>query len=81
MSPRIRLGTVLHRSGSSGNLILGAEDSVKIGETILDSSGRKVGTVFDLFGPVSGPYVAVKPSIERPERLLGEALFLGKGKR
>lgn len=81
MSPRIRLGTVLHRSGSSGNLILEAEDSVKIGETILDSSGRKVGTVFDLFGPVSGPYVAVKPSIKRPERLLGEALFLGKGRR
>lgn len=54
---------------------------MKIGETILDSTGRKIGTVFDLFGPVSGPYVAVKPSIERPERLLGEALFLGKGKR
>lgn len=81
MSPRIRLGTVLHRSGSSGNLILGAEGNVKIGETILDSTGKKVGTAFDLFGPVSGPYVAVKPSIERPERLLGKALFLGKGKR
>lgn len=54
---------------------------MKIGETILDSTGKKVGTAFDLFGPVSGPYVAVKPSIERPERLLGKALFLGKGKR
>jgi rRNA processing protein Gar1 len=71
----MRVGTVLHLSSSSGNLILKAEGDVKIGETILDSTGSMIGTVFDLFGPVSGPFVAVKPRIQYPEKLQGETLF------
>ena len=77
MKSRKRVGTALHLSSSSGNLILEAETEVRIGEAILDESGRRVGTVFDLFGPVSGPFVAVKPRTKDPESLLGEALFLG----
>ncbi|NIS10993.1 MAG: H/ACA RNA-protein complex protein Gar1, partial [Thermoplasmata archaeon] len=49
-------------------------------EDVLDSAGKKVGTIFDLFGPLSNPFVAVKPRIDNPERLLGEDLFLRKRK-
>ncbi|MFB0558539.1 MAG: Gar1/Naf1 family protein [Candidatus Bathyarchaeia archaeon] len=78
MATRKRLGAVLHISNSSGNLILDADAEVTIGEVVVDAGGKKVGTVFDLFGPVSDPFVAVKPRIDDPERLLGNDLFLRK---
>lgn len=81
MISKRRLGTVLHSSSSSGNLILKAETKVRIGETVLDGRGREVGTIFDLFGPVSNPFVAVKSGVDDPERYIGEPLFLGRLKR
>lgn len=80
MGSKRPLGTTLHQSGSSGNLILKAENKARLGDTVLDREGRKVGTVFDLFGPVSNPYVAVKLGIDDPERYNGEPLFLGKSR-
>jgi len=75
------LGTTLHLSRSSRNLILKAENKVKMGEAVLDSVGKRIGTVFDLFGPISNPFVAVKPGIDDPERYVGEPLFLGRSRR
>jgi rRNA processing protein Gar1 len=34
-----------------------------------------VGTVFDVFGPTSSPYVAVKPHIQSPEQLVKHVLY------
>jgi len=72
------LGTTSHISSSSKNLILKAENEVNIGRAVLDRKGKRVGTVFDLFGPVSNPFVAVKPEIDDPEKCVGEPLFLGR---
>lgn len=76
-----RLGTTLHTSRSSGNLILKAEGDIKIGDTVLDGKGKKVGTVFDLFGPVSSPFAAVRPTIDDPDRYAGRPLFLKRSRR
>ncbi|MGD2142364.1 MAG: Gar1/Naf1 family protein [Candidatus Bathyarchaeota archaeon] len=76
-----RLGSVLHISSSSRNLILKAEPGAKIGEAVLDSRGKKIGTVFDIFGPVVKPYASVKPKIKDPKRLIGEDLYFKKGKK
>ncbi len=81
MGSKRRLGTTLHVSRSSGNLILRAERRARIGDAVLDRGGRRVGTVFDLFGPVSSPFVAVRPGVDGPERYVGEPLFLGRSKR
>jgi RNA-binding protein len=78
MRSRQRLGTVLHVSSSSGNLILKADGSVKIGDVVVDGRGKKIGSVFDLFGPVSAPFVAVRPRVESPEKCVGEPLFVGR---
>ena len=78
MKPETRVGTVLHLSRSSGNLIVKVENEPRIGDTVLDSEGKKMGRVFDLFGPVSSPYLAVQPSVGHPEQYLGKALFLRK---
>jgi len=81
MKSRNRVGTSSHISSSSGNLILRAERQVKIGEAIEDSRGKQIGHVFDVFGPVEAPFIAVKTRMKDPEKLLGEDLFLGKKKR
>jgi len=80
MRPKRRLGAVLHVSSSSGNLILKAESSVKIGDAALDNRGNRVGTVSDLFGPVCSPFAAVKPKVGDPERYVGGLLFSGRPK-
>ena len=81
MKSRDRVGSSSHISSSSGNLILRAERQIKIGEAIADSRGKQIGHVFDVFGPVEAPFIAVKTKMKDPEKLLGEDLFFGKKKR
>ena len=81
MESRIRLGAVLHISRSSGNLILDSSGDARIGAIVQDAKGKKIGIVFDVFGPIASPFIAIKPSIETPERLLGKALYVRNKRR
>jgi rRNA processing protein Gar1 len=76
-----RIGTVMHISRSSGNLILESSRNAKIGETVTDSKGKRVGVVFDVFGPVGSPYASVRTRIKNPEHLIGAELFSGQMKK
>lgn len=66
---------MLHVS-SSKNLILKAEKLPRIKDKVVDENLKSVGTVFDVFGPVSSPYVAVKPSVEEPKRFVNHVLYV-----
>ena len=55
-----KLGKPLHTSKSSGNLIVKLESETKIGEPVMDPKGRRIGEVFDIFGPVDTPYASIK---------------------
>jgi RNA-binding protein len=81
MNFKNRVGTALHISRSSGNLIFKAENNAKIGDPVFNSGGKKVGLIFDIFGPVKTPFISVRPRIKDPEKLVGEPLFLGRSKR
>ena len=81
MNFKNRVGTARHISRSSGNLILKAENNAKIGDPVFNSGGKKVGLIFDIFGPVKTPFISVRPRIKEPEKLVGEPLFLGRSKR
>ena len=70
-----RIGLVLHVS-SSRNIILKAENVPRIGDKVLDENLKPVGMVFDVFGPTSSPYVAVKPNIQDPQHLVNRALYV-----
>jgi len=48
----------------------------KIGEKVVDEKLRTVGTVFDVFGPVSSPYISVKPLLKTPETLVNKPLYV-----
>jgi RNA-binding protein len=70
-----RLGRVLHVSPSR-NVIAKIEKTPRIGETVFDENLRSVGKVFDIFGPVSSPYVAVRPTILKSEELTKKILYI-----
>ncbi|MEM2970228.1 MAG: Gar1/Naf1 family protein [Candidatus Bathyarchaeia archaeon] len=76
----IRLGLVLHVS-SSRNFIVKIENTPKIGETVVDENLKPVGEVFDVFGPVSAAYAAVKPKISKPEILVNKTVYLIPSKK
>jgi rRNA processing protein Gar1 len=76
-----RIGTVMHISKSSGNLILESSRNAKIGEMVTDSKGKRIGVVFDIFGPVDSPYASVRTRVKNPERLVGAELFSGQIKK
>jgi len=69
-----RIGSVLHVT-SINNMILKAESIPRIGDKVVDEKLKDVGTVFDVFGPVSSPYVAVKPSVDEPSLLVDHILY------
>jgi RNA-binding protein len=52
------------------------ENTPKIGETIVDENLTPIGKVFDIFGPVSSPYAAVKPTLREAEKLGGKILYV-----
>jgi RNA-binding protein len=52
------------------------ENIPRIGETIVDENLKTVGKVFDLFGPVSSPYVAIRPAILKTEELTNKTLYI-----
>ena len=75
--PRVkRLGKILHFS-KSRNLILRLEKNSlpRIRSRVFDSKLRHVGFVFDVFGPVSKPYVSVKSSLSNPSDLVGRVVY------
>ena len=69
-----RIGYILHLSNTK-NIILKAENIPHIGAKVTNEKLKPVGTVFDVFGPTSSPYVAVKPSIHNPEQLVKQVLY------
>jgi RNA-binding protein len=69
-----RIGCVLHVS-STKNMILKAENLPHVGDKVVDETLKQVGTVFDVFGPVSSPYVAVRPSVEEPNLFVDHVLY------
>ncbi|MEE8354552.1 MAG: Gar1/Naf1 family protein [Candidatus Bathyarchaeia archaeon] len=72
------IGKVMHISRSSGNLILESSRNAKIGETVTDSKGKRVGVVFDVFGSVDSPFASVRTRLKNPEHLVGAELFSGQ---
>jgi RNA-binding protein len=70
-----RIGLVLHVSPSR-NIIAKIEKIPRIGEAVVDENLRIVGKVFDIFGPVSSPYVAIRPTISKPEELTKKTLYI-----
>jgi len=83
-----RIGKILHIT-SDKNIILKAENRAQIGDRVVDENLRPVGKIFDIFGPVSAPYVSVKADTEDLHPFSDRILYVipsknarkGRGKR
>lgn len=64
-----RLGVVTDVS-YRGALVIHAEATPKLGEKVYAGDGKQIGRVERVFGPVSRPYVTVKPT-SRKQKLMG----------
>ena len=71
-----RLGKILHFS-KSRSLIVKCDETrfVRMGTRACDSKLKNVGVVMDILGPVSGPYASVKPTIAKPESVVGRIAY------
>ncbi len=70
-----RIGYVHHIS-SSRNMILKAENNIpQIGDQVTNENLKPIGTIFDIFGPVTSPYVSVRSNIDEPERYIHHVLY------
>jgi RNA-binding protein len=70
----------MHVSKSTGQLIVRAREEASIGDFVYDSKRKRVGIVFDFFGPVEAPYIAVKPHSD-PAGFVGAELFVEESRR
>lgn len=71
-----RLGKVLHLSKSRALIVkLDLPKFVKPGTKACDSKLRNLGFVTDIVGPVSAPYVTIRPSVAKPESAVGRMLY------
>ena len=57
-------------------MIVKSEQVPRIGSEVVDENLNIVGKVFDIIGPVSAPYVVVKPTIREPAKLLNKPVYL-----
>ena len=71
-----RLGKIIHFS-KSRSLIVKCDQTgfVKIGTSTCDSKLKEIGKVQDLFGPVSAPYIAIRPLTASPAKCVGRIVY------
>jgi len=73
-----KLGTVLHKA-KSGNLVVKGTEYFKPSLQVYDEKGKRVGFVIETFGPVTSPYILVKPTTDRVRKLIGQTLYVKEG--
>ncbi|HXY82737.1 MAG TPA: Gar1/Naf1 family protein [Candidatus Saccharimonadales bacterium] len=71
-----RLGKILQFS-KSRSLIVKCEQAhfVKIGTKTCDSKLKEIGRVQEIFGPVSSPYLALRPTVSSPAKFVGRIVY------
>jgi len=74
-----RLGKILHLSKSRSLILKFESDAIpRLGSQVLDGKLKQVGVVYDVFGPTSSPYIAVKPTIPEPSNYVGKILYVAQ---
>jgi RNA-binding protein len=75
-----RIGQVIHISPSR-KAVVKAEKTPRIGENVFDEEKRRIGRVFDVFGPTISPYIEVEVNTVNPQSLVGNTLYFPSSKR
>ncbi len=84
--PRKPIGSVLHVTPSRLIIVRAHDPSnlPRVGDLVVSAGGELIGVVSDIIGPVSEPYIVVKPktpialSIAKPSTVLYAQFKIGK---
>jgi RNA-binding protein len=49
----------------------------KSGELIIDTTGKRIGKVIEVIGPVTAPYASVVPMVDKINKIIGIRVFIG----
>ncbi|RLF12842.1 MAG: hypothetical protein DRJ68_00115 [Thermoprotei archaeon] len=60
--PLTSLGVIKHISRNNNIIVKASKVIPRIGDPVYNGKFRVVGSVYDIIGPTSSPYVVVKPS-------------------
>jgi RNA-binding protein len=71
-----RLGRVQSLTPSQSIVVKATDNPPKIGTSVVDENLKVIGKVFDVIGPVSSPYVVVRPAVKEPQKLENKRLYL-----
>ena len=73
------LGEVMHLSKSGRIIVRLRKDGKKInsGQLLVDASGKRIGKVIEVIGPVKAPYASVAPFTDRIKKIIGTNVFNG----
>ena len=61
--------------------VVEADKKVILNTYIVDDKGRRIGIVTDVIGPISKPYLVVKPLVENPEKYIGKEVYYIRERR
>jgi rRNA processing protein Gar1 len=76
MSTKVLLGNVKHQSKGNKNLIITLQAEARIGQSVFDKTGKPIGKIFDIFGPVMTPYASIKLNADtKLVKVEGKPLF------
>src|ERR687892_1630863 len=50
---------------------------IKSGQVLVDASGKRIGKVIEVIGPVNAPYASVAPFTDRIKKIIGTSVFNG----
>ncbi len=74
------LGRALHTT--SRGLVARTDGAPKLGQAAFNSEKKRIGSVFEIFGPVKSPYVVIKPAsgVSKVdfEKLIGSDIYMGE---
>jgi RNA-binding protein len=73
------LGEVMHLSKSGRIIVRLQKDGkqIKNGQLLVDASGKRIGKVIEVIGPVKAPYASVAPFTDRIKKIIGTNVFNG----
>jgi RNA-binding protein len=73
------LGEVMHLSKSGRIIVRLQKDGKKMksGQLLVDASGKRIGKVIEVIGPVKAPYASVAPFTDRIKKIIGTNVFNG----
>ena len=81
-----RLEKIIHISNQNHLILKGPSaqiSALRIGQPVIDKDLNKIGRIFDIFGPISQPYISIRPNpeISDPRKYIGEVLYCSDEKK